>query len=121
MRCFPGGTAFCHHPERNLKGGDFSVSVPAASEEGGAQANAAAETIKLVLVTPPPGVTAVTNRDAFTGGADGESDEELRERVLESCRNIPNGTNSAFTGICLCNMRACIRRRYRPEPEARAR
>lgn len=78
-----------------LKAGDFSVSVPAASEEGGAQANAAAETIK-VLVTPPPGVTAVTNRDAFTGGADGESDEELRERVLESCRNIPNGTNSAF-------------------------
>ena len=52
-----------------LKAGDFSVSVPAASEEGGAQANAAAETIK-VLVTPPPGVTAVTNRDAFTGGAD---------------------------------------------------
>ncbi|MFR4143144.1 MAG: baseplate J/gp47 family protein [[Clostridium] leptum] len=49
-----------------------------------------------MLVTPPPGVTAVTNRDAFTGGADGESDEELRERVLESCRNIPNGTNSAF-------------------------
>ena len=34
-----------------LKAGDFSVSVPAASEEGGAQANAAAETIK-VLVTP---------------------------------------------------------------------
>lgn len=90
-----GGLRFVTTRKGTLKAGDFSVFVPAASEEGGAAANAAAETIK-VLVTPPPGVTAVTNRSAFSGGADGESDQELRERVLESYRNIPNGTNSAF-------------------------
>ena len=90
-----GGTRFVTTRKGILKAGDFSVSVPAASEEGGAQTNAAAETVR-VLVTPPPGVTAVTNPAAFTGGTDGESDEELRERVLESCRSIPNGTNSAF-------------------------
>lgn len=90
-----GGLRFVTTRKGILKAGDFSVAVPAASEVGGSDTNAAAETIK-VLVTPPPGVTAVINRDAFTGGADGESDEELRERVLESYRNIPNGTNSAF-------------------------
>lgn len=90
-----GGQRFLTTRKGILKAGDFSVSVPAASEEGGAGANAAAGTVK-VLVTPPPGVTAVTNRGAFTGGADGETDQELRERILESYRNIPNGTNSAF-------------------------
>ena len=78
-----------------LKAEEFSVSVPAQSEEGGQAMNAAAGAIQ-VLVTPPPGITAVTNPNGFTGGADGETDDGLRERILESYRSIPNGTNSAF-------------------------
>lgn len=32
----------------------------------------------------------------ITGGQDGEDDETLRERVLATCRRLPNGANSAF-------------------------
>ena len=102
-----------------LKAGDFSVSVPAASEEGGAQANAAAETIK-VLVTPPPGVTAVTNRDAFTGGAE-KATRSFGRECWKAAATFPTVPTAPFTGNLPCNMRVCIRRRYRPEPEARAR
>ena len=36
------------------------------------------------------------NASAFTGGADEETDEELRKRLIESYRNVSNGTNVAF-------------------------
>lgn len=48
------------------------------------------------MVTPPSAITSVINEDAFTGGMNAESDDELRERIIESYRNISNGTNSAF-------------------------
>ena len=38
----------------------------------------------------------MTNPEAFTGGADVEDDEALRERVLETFRRMPNGANAAF-------------------------
>ena len=80
-----------------LKAGDFSVSVPAASEEGGAQANAAAETIK-VLVTPPPGVTAVRvyrrRRRRKRRGASGESAGKLPQHSQRYQQRL-------LPGICL--------------------
>ena len=78
-----------------LTAGMLSVTVPAQSEGGGSAQNTGIGSVK-VMVTPPAAITSVTNEDAFTGGIDAESDEELRERIIESYKNISNGANSAF-------------------------
>ncbi len=72
-----------------------SVTVSATAIEGGASYNVLKESIT-VLVTPPVGVTSVRNAKAFTGGSDKESDDELRDRVLYSYRDISNGTNAVY-------------------------
>ena len=72
-----------------------SVTVKAEAVEGGASYNVIKDTVS-VLVTPPAGVTGVKNQMAFSGGRDEESDEELRERVLYSYRDISNGTNAVY-------------------------
>ena len=73
----------------------LSVTVPARSESAGATQNTGIGSVK-VMITPPAAITAVMNEDAFIGGLDAEGDDELRERIIESYRNISNGTNSAF-------------------------
>ena len=69
--------------------------APARAVLGGAGGNAAPASIS-ALVTPVQGVAAVTNPQAFAGGTDAESDDQLRERLLRSFANISNGTNAAF-------------------------
>jgi uncharacterized phage protein gp47/JayE len=44
----------------------------------------------------PTGIADCTNPTAFTGGAEEESDEALRARVLETYASLPNGTNAAY-------------------------
>lgn len=46
-----------------------------------------------VMVVPPSGIDSVTNPEAFTGGYSGENDNMLRERAVNSFRNMPNGKN----------------------------
>lgn len=89
------GTRYVTIEEATLKAGDLSVVVNAKSELGGKNTNTAQNTVK-VMITPPVGIDSVTNATAFTGGYDAESDEELRLRLIESYKNIPNGTNIAF-------------------------
>ncbi len=62
---------------------------------GGADHNVLENTVS-VMVTPPQGISAVTNTKAFTGGVDSETDEELRSRILDSYRDISNGTNAVY-------------------------
>lgn len=78
-----------------LKSGDLSVTVNAQSCEGGADKNASIGSIT-VMIDPPAGITSVTNEVAFIGCAAEETDSELRARILNSYKNISNGTNSAF-------------------------
>lgn len=78
-----------------LCAGDLSVNVNARSLDGGKDKNVLANKIT-VMVTPPAGITSVNNSAAFTGGVDEETDAELRSRILESYKNISNGTNIAF-------------------------
>lgn len=78
-----------------LKAGELSVSVAAQSVEGGKNKNVLANKITL-LVTPPAGITSVNNDEDFTNGVDEETDDELRKRILESYKNVSNGTNIAF-------------------------
>ena len=89
------GIRFVTTQDAVLSAGKLEISVEAQSEEGGRDANTAAHTI-CVLVTPPPGIEEVQNPLPFTGGEDGETDESLRGRVIQSWNIIPNGTNAAF-------------------------
>ena len=67
----------------------------AAAVVPGAAGNVAAGTIRAMAVAPV-GVNRCTNPEGFSGGVDGESDEELRARVLETFQRMPNGANAAF-------------------------
>ena len=75
--------------------GETYVDIPASAVEAGASGNAIAGAIHLMSVYPV-GITQCTNPEAFSGGSDEESDEKLRERVLESYKRLPNGANAAF-------------------------
>ena len=66
-----------------LAAGTLEVSAPARSVAGGKAFNAAAGAVD-TLVTPPAGIEGVTNGAAFSGGADAESDDALRTRLLKS-------------------------------------
>ena len=78
-----------------LPAGETFVDVPAEATHGGAFTNAAPNSIT-VMITPVQGVSGITNPAAFTGGVDGETDEQLRARLLRSFGQISNGTNAAF-------------------------
>ena len=49
-----------------------------------------------IMITPIPGIGVVKNNVKFTGGSDKESDEQLRERIADSYREISNGANAAY-------------------------
>lgn len=75
--------------------GTTYVNIPVEAEFGGSRYNVGYRDIS-VLVTSVPLVYSVVNQSAFTGGADAESDEELRNRLYYSYQNNNNGTNIAF-------------------------
>lgn len=66
-----------------LAAGELSVTVPARAVVPGTGSNAAAGYIN-TMATPVTGIQYVSNRAAFTGGADQEEDGPYRERLLES-------------------------------------
>ncbi len=78
-----------------LRAGSLYADAPARAVEPGTAGNAAAGTI-LTMAVAPVGVSRCSNPDGFTGGTDQENDGQLRERVLETYRRLPNGANAAF-------------------------
>ena len=44
----------------------------------------------------PVGIRRCDNPEPFLGGSDGETDSELRKRVLDTFQRLPNGANAAF-------------------------
>ena len=89
------GVRFETTEKATLRKGETSVDVPARAVEAGANGNAIAGAVHVMAVYPV-GITRCENPEAFSGGSDEESDEKLRERVLESYRRLPNGANAAF-------------------------
>ena len=57
--------------------------------------NVPAGTVQTMSVAPV-GIAACTNPVPFTGGREEEGDEALRERVLATYRQLPNGANKAY-------------------------
>ena len=72
-----------------------TVNVNATAARIGSAYNVRVNSIG-ILVTPVIGIASVNNIVRFTGGTDDESDEQLRERVADSYRDIPNGANAAY-------------------------
>ena len=96
--CACSGTSqlrFVTTEQKILEKGSLFVDVPAQSQSGGEETNTAANTIT-ILVTPPQGISRVTNSAPFTGGSPAETDVQLRKRLLDSYGSISNGTNAAF-------------------------
>ncbi len=90
-----GAVSFVTDETVTIYAGKRNVTVTVTAIDGGDDYNVASGTVT-VLVTPTSGVTSVTNAKAMKGGLDRESDDELRERVLNSYRDIPNSTNAAY-------------------------
>lgn len=78
-----------------LTEGNTLVSVDAEAEKAGNSGNAVIGEVT-VAVDVPSEVEWVKNREAYVGGTDEESDEELRERIRDSYFRLPNGTNAAY-------------------------
>lgn len=78
-----------------LAAGTVQADAPAEAVEPGSGGNAAAGTV-CILTACPVGITGCTNPEAFSGGRDAEEDADLRERVLETYRRLPNGANAAW-------------------------
>lgn len=91
----PGGVRFATTAPAVLQAGELYVDVPAQALEAGKNGNVAAGTVT-VMAAMPVGIKACTNPAAFSGGEDAENDGELRKRVLDSYRRLPNGANAAY-------------------------
>jgi uncharacterized phage protein gp47/JayE len=75
--------------------GRTTVTINAEAVNGGSNGNISAGAVTAVI-NPPQGITYCSNDAAFSGGTNGESDDSLRERLLQSFYTISNSTNSAY-------------------------
>lgn len=78
-----------------LAAGQDHVDIPVQALVPGSSGNVAAGTI-LSMAVAPAGISACSNPSPCQGGVDREEDEQLRERVLDTFRRLPNGANAAF-------------------------
>lgn len=81
--------------EGTLASGESSVTVSAQAVEAGSSGNVSAGSI-LTMSVAPVGVSSCINSEAFVGGTDEESDEDLRTRVMETYERLQNGANEAY-------------------------
>lgn len=78
-----------------LANGTTSIDAVIEAVEAGQNGNVAAGTIT-VLLSSVPGVESVTNAAETSGGADAESDDELRERAREAVAEGKSATARAL-------------------------
>ena len=81
--------------DATLPSGSTWVDVPVRALLPGSIGNVPASAIRTMAVAPT-GISSCSNLAPCSGGADGEDDDALRERVLDSFRRLPNGANAAF-------------------------
>lgn len=79
---------------------DTSVSVPVQAVVGGAAGNVGAATLEMA-VTPLQGILSFSNLQALTGGADAETDDQLRARWKRTAFRNLAGTEAMFLGLAL--------------------
>lgn len=102
--CSVGGKPFIQFEtieDAVIPAGDGSVVVNAQAVDTGERFNALQDEVN-VIVNPPKYIYGVTNDDAFIGGADDETDEGLRERLLNIYKYESNALNeSSIRAIAL--------------------
>ena len=96
-----GAVRFQTTEDAVIPAGELTVTVPAEAVESGSGGNAAAGAVH-VLTACPVAVQSVSNASAFTGGLSEETDEELRQRILDSFQRLPNGVNAAWYELTAC-------------------
>lgn len=87
------GKQFSTIEETRLQDGETQACARARALEPGASSNVTVGMVTLP-VNPPQGVTQVSNPSPFDGGADAETDEHLRRRLLGLLGRMPNGVNA---------------------------
>ena len=80
----------------------MTLLLVAEAVESGSSGNVGAGAV-CVLTACPVAVRAVTNAEAFAGGISEESDDELRQRILDSFLRLPNGANAAWYEQTACS------------------
>ena len=81
--------------EGKIPAGSTWGEVRAQAVAPGHSGNVGSGTV-LSMAVAPVGVSRCGNPTPFGGGTDREGDEELRLRVLETFKRLPNGANAAF-------------------------
>lgn len=79
--------------EKYTIGEDGTVRVQITAVEAGPKGNVPANTVTLMM-TPIKGITSITNEANITGGTEVESDDELRNRIME----IDAASEASFVG-----------------------
>lgn len=90
-----GGLEFVTKAEAVIKSGELYCLAPAVCRSCGKAGNVPAQSV-VFMALAPVGVIRCFNPEAFSGGADAETDEQLRARILASFASLPNGSNKAF-------------------------
>ena len=80
--------------------GQSTVDVPVQAAVGGTSGNVAANSLRF-RVSPLTGISSFTNLAALTGGADAESDNQLRERWKSTVFRNLAGTEQMYLAIAL--------------------
>lgn len=96
VRCLTAaGTEYVTTQDGTIEQGESYCEVQAVAASPGTAGNVPAGSITIMALAPN-GVSSCYNPQGFTGGADAEDDEQLRERVLNTYRKLPNGANAAY-------------------------
>lgn len=83
-----------------IASGSTSITAPVICELDGAYTNVLANTVTLVMGDLGT-LVSVTNEEAFTGGADIETDDDYRARILLSPYEVPTGTLAWYNNVSL--------------------
>ncbi len=78
-----------------IKRGVVRTICHASAEHSGKKYNVPKNVITTMVTYYSVGMY-IENGTSFSGGTDDETDEELRERIAESYRNVSNGANAAY-------------------------
>lgn len=81
--------------EMSIESGSTYAFVWSEAEDSGKRYNASANDITTIVTYFSVGIS-ITNSTSFKGGTDDESDESLRERIIELMKNKPNGISSQY-------------------------
>lgn len=90
-----GGVEFVTTTAGEIEAGALYCEVEARAVQSGTAGNVPINSI-VYMMKPPIGVSSCRNVVAFTGGMEEETDQALRERILDRYQNVPSGGNANY-------------------------